>query len=165
MRLPTLIFAAIAATPAFAIDDCIVGRWQVDTNDMAQVLATQMSGEASYVSGGVTMQVSIDGDIALVVRDLTIKVKVPNTPAMDVAVNGSSRGTIIAENGGWTLTVVDYALTGSADVMGSTMTIPFNSASGMFGGGTGNYVCNGDLLTFDNAGSTPRLPRRWSRAG
>lgn len=164
MRLTLAALAAIAATPALAIDDCLVGRWQVDTGDMAQVLATQMGGDATYVGGGVTMQISEDGDISLLVRDLTLNVQVPDTPAMDVAVNGASRGNLDAENGGWTLTVVDYDLVGSADVLGSVMTIPFNSASGMFGGGSGHYTCETDILSFDSAGGTPRLPRRWSRA-
>ena len=165
MRFSLAVMAALVASPALAIDDCLVGRWQVDTADMAHVLATQMSGEASYVGGGVTMQISAAGDISMLVRDLTINVQIPDTPAMDVAVNGASRGSIDAENGGWTLTVVDYDLVGSADVLGSTMTIPFNTTSGMFGGGSGNYTCDDGVLSFDSAGGTPRLPRQWSRAG
>ena len=164
MRLSLVFAAAFAASPAIALDDCLVGRWQVDTGDMAQVMATQMSGEAAYVSGGVTMQIGTDGAITLLARDLTLNVTVSNTPPMDVSVNGASRGSLSAENGGWTLTVVDYSLVGAADVMGSTMTIPFNSGSGMFGGGSGSYACETDVLTFDSAGSTPRLPRRWLRA-
>lgn len=164
MHLRLTFLALTMATPALAFDDCLIGRWQVDTRDIAQTMAVQMEGEASYVEGGVTMQINDDGGITMLVKGLTINVTIPSVPPMDVTVDGASRGSITAENGGWTLTVIDYDLVGAADVMGSAMTIPFNQSSGMFGGGSGQYTCDGDLLTFETAGSTPRLPRRWSRA-
>ena len=164
MRTALACLCALLASPALAVDDCLEGRWQVDTGDIARVLADQMSAAASYVSGGVTMQIARDGAITMLVRDLTITVEVADVPPMDVVVNGASRGSLTAENGGWTLTVTDYSLEGSANVMGSELTIPFNAASGMFGGGSGSYACDGDLLTFDSLGPSSRLPRRWSRA-
>ncbi len=37
---------SLIATPALAIDPCLVGKWQADGADMAAVLAEQMNAQA-----------------------------------------------------------------------------------------------------------------------
>lgn len=154
------------ATPAVAqqVDPCTVGTWLADTNDLADILALQMNGSAQPVGGAVRMDIFPTGTFKISVLDLAILVEVPNVPAMTVSVNGYSSGTIDIISDAWIVQVPDYNLTGSADVLGQRMTIPFSSASGMFGGGLGWYSCSGNSLRLETDPAQPmRMVRDWRR--
>lgn len=154
------------ATTAQAIDTCAVGVWEANGPDIAHIMATQMDGNAQFVGGRVTMEITEFEVLTILVNDLKINVVVPDVPAMDVKVTGYSAGSMNIDGGNWTANVVDYELVGSADVLGQTMSIPFSSATGMFGSGAGVYGCSGDGLSFDsNGGGAPKIPRQWRRVG
>lgn len=157
--------AAITASSAkAAIDTCVVGTWWADISDIADMLSLQMNGPATPVSGDARMDVTADGSFRITVRDMTIKVTIPNSPPVDVSVVGYSAGSFDATDGVWLAGVADYSLTGSADVFGETMTLPFTSATGMFGGGLGGYTCSADLLRLDGDPTIPmRFVRNWKR--
>lgn len=166
MRILPLSFAAIiSAGSAFAVDDCLVGTWQADLDDLAEIMGGQMNGSATPIGGDVSMTITADNMINMVINDLVLNVVVPDVPAMDVSVRGTSGGPFEGEGGNWSVTTASYDLVGSANVMGQTMTIPFTSDTGMFGSGSGSYVCDGDTVTFTSDTPDPRLPRRWSRSG
>jgi hypothetical protein len=166
MRILPLSFAAImSASPAFAVDDCLIGTWQADLDDLAQIMGGQMNGSATPVGGNVAMTITPDGMVNMAINDLILNVVVPDVPAMDVSVRGTSGGPFVGEGGSWTVTTATYNLVGSANVLGQTMTIPFTSDTGMFGGGSGSYVCDGSSVTFTSDSPDPRIPRRWSRVG
>lgn len=164
MRILAVSLAlALPGTAALAVDDCLVGTWVADLDDLAHVMGVQMNGTARTVSGEVSMQIAADGAITTLVDDLVVNVAVPNVPAMDVKVVGYSSGGMTAEDGAWATTIGEYELVGAANVMGQTMEIPFSSTTGMFGGGLGIYGCNADAVAFESTGDTPRIPRRWTR--
>lgn len=164
------IFGAICAaatltTPAqAAIDGCVAGTWWADISDIADMMALQMNGNARPVGGEVMMVVTPDGSYRITVRDMKINVQVPDTPAIDVTVTGYSAGSFDATEGVWLAGVADYNLVGSGEVLGQTMTIPFTSATGMFGGGTGAYTCSDSQLRLEGDPSVPmRFVRLWQR--
>lgn len=166
MRLVTLSIAAIlAASAAHAVDDCLLGTWQADLNDLADILGGQMQGNAKPVGGVVQMAITPDGQANINVNNMVLNVTVPGAPAMDVSVNGVSSGAFNGEGGRWSVVTASYNLVGSADVMGQRMDIPFQSSTGMFGGGAGSYSCGGTALEFLSDSAQPRIPRRWVRVG
>jgi hypothetical protein len=122
-----------------------------------------MQGQATPVSGHVTMQVAPPGSIRIEVNNMTLRVKVPSAPEMDVSVNGYSAGSMRAEGNTWAANATDYRLVGAADVMGTRMEIPFSSTTGMFGSGDGTYSCAGSALTFTTSTTPAKIPPNWRR--
>jgi hypothetical protein len=166
MRILTAsILALFAATPALAVDDCLLGPWQADLGALSEIMGRQMNGTATPVGGSVIMTITPAGMANMVINDLVINVVVPNVPAMDVSVSGVSNGVFAGDAGSWSVVTATYTLVGSADVMGQTMTIPFDSATGMFGGGAGTYTCDSSTLVFTSDSTDERIPPRWTRAG
>jgi hypothetical protein len=162
LRIATA-FACFAGMAEAAIDSCVVGTWQADLDEIATIMATQMQGAATPVGGMVTMQIAPPGTVRTEVQNMTIRVKVPNAPEMDVSVSGYSAGGMQAEGGNWAATATNYNLVGAADIMGSRMEIPFTSTTGMFGNGAGSYTCAGSTLTFTSSSTPARIPPNWKR--
>lgn len=161
--IATISAIILAASPAAAVDSCMTGRWRVDMDDLANILAAQLEGQAQPASGTVTMLIDTTGGIAIRVNQLVVQVAIPDVPAMVVIVEGFSGGGIQTEGNAWRMTISDYSLNGSAEVLGQRLKIPFSSATGLFGGGIGTYGCSGDTLSFESVGESPRIPRRWFR--
>jgi hypothetical protein len=163
--LKMFLLTTIAATPALAVDDCLLGTWDADLGALSQIMGRQMNGTATPVGGDVLMTITPDGMANMVINDLVLNVVVPDVPPMDVSVSGVSSGVFVGEAGSWSVVTATYTLVGSADVMGQTMTIPFDASTGMFGGGAGSYTCDGSALSFTSDSVDARIPPRWSRAG
>jgi hypothetical protein len=161
-RLATIL-SIFASTASADVDSCVVGTWQADLTELAAIMATQMQGAATPVGGMVIMQVSPGGGLRIEVNNMTLRVKVPNAPEMDVSVNGYSAGSINATGNAWSANSTDYNLVGAADVLGSRMEIPFSSATGMFGSGDGSYACAGTTLVFDSSTAQAKIPPTWKR--
>ncbi len=163
----TLLAAFVAQPATAAVETCLVDTWIADLGDMADMMALQMSGEATPVGGEVSMEINADGSFTLLADDMIINVQVPGAPPMDVKVVGYSAGNFDAADNVFLASVDDYALVGSADVLGQVMEIPFTSATGMGGGGTGWFECTDDTLRFEpSTGATVdsnRMPRLWQR--
>ncbi|WP_342068683.1 hypothetical protein [Yoonia algicola] len=164
-NLPAICAAILLGTPALAVDDCLLGTWEADLDALSQIMGRQMNGTATPVGGNVLMTITPDGMANMVVNDLVLNVVVPNVPPMDVSVSGVSSGVFVGEAGDWSVVTATYTLVGSANVMGQTMTIPFDSATGVFGGGAGSYTCDSSVLAFTSTSTDERIPPRWSRAG
>lgn len=164
MRILPISFAlCLSATTSFAVDDCLVGTWQADLDGLAAIMSRQMNGTATPVRGRVQMAIAGAGRVDMTVDDLTLNVVVPNVPPMDVFVSGVSGGTFTGEGGAWAVETATYNLVGSADVMGQRMDIPFTSATGMFGGGSGSYTCSSNEVIFTSDTPNERIPPRWTR--
>ncbi len=166
MRIPTIFFTAtIVAGPALAVDDCLLGTWEADLGALSQIMGRQMNGTATPVGGNVLMTITPDSMANMVIDDLVLNVVVQDVPPMDVSVSGVSSGVFAGEEGSWSIEISTYNLVGSANVMGQSMTIPFDSSTGMLGGGAGSYTCDGSSLSFMSDSPDERIPPRWSRAG
>lgn len=150
-----------------AVETCMVGTWIADLDDVADMLALQMEGEATPTDGEMSMEIAPDGAFTLLVDNMTINITVPDVPPMAVSVVGYSAGQFDAADNTFLATVDDYNLMGSADVMGMTLDIPFTSETGMGGGGTGWFECATDTLRFETsvggAADANRMPRLWQR--
>ncbi len=166
MRTLSIFFATIiAANPALAVDDCLIGTWEADLGALSQIMGRQMNGTATPVGGTVLMTITPDNMANMVIEDLVLNVVVQDVPPMDVSVSGVSNGVFAGEEGSWSIAIATYNLVGSANVMGQSMTIPFDSSTGMLGGGAGSYTCDGSTLSFISDSPDERIPPRWSRAG
>lgn len=166
LLITTLLACAAGASSAYAaVEDCLVGVWDADISDIAHLMSIQMGGSARAVSGQVTMEIMPDGAVTILADDMKINVTPPNVPSMDVTVTGYSQGALDAADNVWLLSGQGYSLVGSANVLGQTMTIPFDSNTGMFGGGLGRYGCSADSLTFETGDGSgqQKMPRSWRR--
>lgn len=163
LRTATFL-AALTASPAFATDSCMVGTWWADISDIADLMTLQTGQTARALGGDARMDIAADGSMRITVRDLQISMTMPDIPPTVVTVNGYSAGVIIGSDGVWTAQVPEYNLTGSADVLGQTLSIPFTSATGLFGGGLGGYWCTGSQLILETDPSAPaQIARTWQR--
>ena len=162
-----VLLATIGQPASAAVEACMIGTWIADMGDIADMMALQMSGEATPVAGEVSMEILANGTFTLLVDDMIINVRVPDVPPMDVKVVGYSAGHFDASENTFLATADDYALVGSADVLGNTMEIPFTSETGLAGGGLGWFECVGDTLRFEQNVGGPvnanRMPRLWTR--
>lgn len=156
-----LMIATIAQPAQAAVEGCLVDTW------IADMMALQMAATAVPVGGEVSMEIAADGSFTLLADDMIVNVVVPGTPAMDVKVVGYSAGQFDAADNVFLATVGDYNLVGSANVLGQVMEIPFSSATGLGGGGSGWFECAGDTLRFEvatgGAADANRMPRLWQR--
>lgn len=161
-RVLTSLFA-VAATPAFAFDACLVGLWEVDMGDMAVVMQVQMGSPVTYVSGRMSIEVTEIGSFTLLAEGLTFKVAVPSAPAMDVTIEGYSAGAIgAAGDNTFEAIANDFSLVGTADIFGERMEIPITPADAPWGTAQGVYGCSEDSASFepDMIGT---FPREWIR--
>ncbi|WP_341368385.1 hypothetical protein [Yoonia sp. BS5-3] len=153
----------LCATSAHAIDPCMVGVWEADGHDIAHVMAEQMGGTATYLSGTTSLEIDQFGNMTLLVDDLVIETKMPDIPAIQVTISGYSEGAMNADDGrSYVANAPHYDLVGSADVLGTRMEIPVTSASGPWGQSTGIYGCTEDGLAFE-ADKLGTIPRSWTR--
>jgi hypothetical protein len=167
MKLVTALIFAASASPAFAIDPCLVGVWQADAADLAHVMGSQMpaGGSIGYVSGTVTLEITGDGTMTLLSNNFMVNSIMPDIPPTTVTINGWSEGAMNADDGStYVANAPDYDLIGTADVMGAVIEISAAELSGgVWGQSRGIYGCTGDSVSFeaDRLGSIPRL---WNRA-
>lgn len=160
---PTTLCLTTLATAAHAIDTCMVGVWQADGNDIAHVMALQMGGDAAFLSGTASLEITEFGNMTLLVDNMVIQMKMPDVPAIEVTVNGYSQGAMNADDGTtYVANAPEYNLMGSADVMGTRMEIPVTSDTGPWGQSTGTYGCTDDGLAFE-ADVLGTIPRSWTR--
>ncbi|WP_411892441.1 hypothetical protein [Yoonia sp. SDW83-1] len=153
----------LSTTSALAIDPCLVGQWEVDGQSLADAMGAQMGGSARHDGGSANLQISDAGDMSMTIDDLVITAQMPDVPPMAITISGASQGTLSADDNDYIADVTDYALVGSADVMGTRMDIPITTADGGgWGQSRGNFRCSDDVLTFvpDAPGS---IPPSWTR--
>lgn len=162
-----IVAAVIWAVPGVAaVESCLVGTWIADRGDIADMMALQMNGRASFQGGEVSMQIMANGNFTMLANNMTLTVQVPDVPAFPVKVNGYSNGVLAATEGVFLAGVSTYDLVGSAIVLGSEMKIPFDSNTGFLGSGSGSFRCNSTELRFEEGldGRSLRVPRLWRRA-
>lgn len=166
MKRITAFILTTLATPALAIDDCLVGFWEADNADLAHVMGAQMpaGGSMQYVSGRVSLEITGDGTMTLLSEDFTILSMMPDTPATAVTINGYSQGAMNADDGrNYVANAPEYDLLASAEVLGQTFEISAAELSGgAWGQSTGIYGCSGDSVSFE-ANRMGTIPRLWTR--
>lgn len=169
MKRTILSCLLLAASPAMAVDDCLLGVWRADGESIAANMATMMTSQmgapvtARFAGGDISLDIDAAGLAVMRVDNLQIAIAPPGSPDITVAVTGYSEAVMTAEDGAtYSTNVVDYSLSGAADFMGQRMEIPFESGSGMGGASSGGYACAGDTLTFtpDVEGT---MPSEWAR--
>ena len=164
MIRPTLTALCLAAaSPALALDTCLVGKWALDASALAGAMAGQIGGTVRHVEGGATMTITPDGTLAMRIEDLTIGMTMQGMPEMAVSISGHSNGQIETSGAGdFTAAATDYSLVGTADVMGQRMEVPVSTATGGWGSASGGYTCAGDTLTFTPS-AEGSMPPSWQR--
>lgn len=154
---------SLIATPALAIDPCLVGKWQAGGADMAAVLAEQMNAQATYLSGQTIIDIDEFGNLTLLSDNMTYAIQAPEMPAMEVSVNGFSEGAMNADDGrNYRAVAAQYSLVGPAEVFGQRMDIPITQADGGWGTSTGIYGCTDTGIAFE-ANELGTIPRSWTR--
>ncbi|MFQ1702274.1 hypothetical protein ACJ5NV_16945 [Loktanella agnita] len=163
LRFATLILT-FSVTSAAAMGACLPGTWDVDGQQLADTMGAQMGGTATYQGGSVSLEISDSGEMLMRVDDLIIATQIPGAPAMPVTINGMSSASLTADDGeNYVAEVSDYALLGSAEMMGTRMDIPVTSAGGAgWGESRGTYRCTDDTLTFEPT-EPGSIPPSWRR--
>lgn len=166
MKFVTTFFLVACASPALAIDECLVGVWEADTADLAHVMGSQMpeGGSISYVSGRVSIEITNDGTMTLLSEDFSVMSIMPDVPATQVTINGYSQGAMNADDGSnYVANAPEYDLLASADVLGQTFEISAAELSGgVWGQSVGTYGCSDDSVSFE-ANQLGSIPRLWHR--
>mgnify|MGYP001801358056 CR=1 FL=1 len=166
MKFITVCFLVAGASPAFAIDSCLVGLWEADSADLAHVMGSQMppGGSMQYVSGRVSIEITNTGTMTLLSEDFKVMSIMPDTPATAITINGYSQGAMNADDGrNYVANVPEYDLLASADVLGHTFEISAAELSGgVWGQSIGIYGCSGDSVSFE-ANQPGSIPRLWTR--
>ena len=151
-------------SPAWAVDSCLVGKWQADGADMAHVLGVQMGGSARHIGGRTVMEILPDGLLMIEAASMEYVVKVAGAPEMTVTVTGWSQGAMNADDGANYMSVASsYQLTGSAEFLGQRMEIPIGSGmADPWGTSEGTYGCTAGSVSFDSV-KLGSIPRHWTR--
>ena len=160
---PIAVFTALLASPAAAIDGCLIGVWEADAQDMAHVMESQMGNQVDHMSGRVSVEITEFGVMTMLAENLVFSVQMPNIPPMDIEIVGYSQGSMNADDGvNFHAVATEYSLVGKANVLGQMMEIPVTTADAGWGNARGTYGCSGDQVAFDpnQMGSYPRLLRR-----
>jgi hypothetical protein len=134
-------------------DECLIGTWNVDVEDMADKGAGLMPGATGEGSGSITI---VFGNEMTITYDSTIRFKVPiggNDMVVDAVYTGSGTSTDWKTTGGvlkGTMPVNTVEVTMTASVGGQTVpmgNIPFQGAMSIDEGNLG-YTCSGNSATL-----------------
>jgi hypothetical protein len=166
MKFVTAFFLMACASPALAIDSCLVGVWEADGADLAHVMGSQMPSGSSvqHLSGRVSLEITNDGTMTLLAEDFTILSTMAEMPGTAITIAGYSQGAMNADDGtNYVANAPEYSLIGSADVLGQRLEMSAAELSGgAWGQSTGTYGCSGNSVSFE-ANRLGSIPRRWRR--
>ena len=166
MKKFTTFILIACASPAFAIDRCLIGVWQADSADLAHIMGSQMPSGSSvrHLSGRVSLEITRDGTMTLLAEDFTILSAMPGIPGTAITVSGYSQGAMNADDGtNYVANAPEYSLIGSADVLGQRLEMSAAELSGgAWGQSRGTYGCTGNSVSFE-ATVLGSIPRRWTR--
>lgn len=152
------------ATPALAIDPCLVGVWEADADDMAHMLGIQMNATVEHTGGRTSIEIDEFGSMTALSEDMTYSVTMPDMPPFTITVVGFGEGAMNADDGrNFVANMPVYEMVGRAEILGEVMELPFSTGmpDTIPGRAEGLYGCSGDTASFDS-GAGP-IPRRWRR--
>lgn len=158
------VSSLVVCGPAMAdVTPCMVGTWRADLDDMAHVFATQMGANNVLATGNVTLQIGAGESATMTVRNLRLDMDMAGVPPIQVTLNGATTYNFSDMGDGiFTVSTTAINLVATADVLGSTMEIPFSSAEGLFGGGFAEFGCRANSMSVES-GDPPKFPRHWTR--
>lgn len=164
LKTTAVLTALLFSTSAMAdVTPCMVGTWQVDLDDMAHVFATQMGANNVLATGNVTLLIGAGESATMTVRNLRLDMDMAGVPPIQVTLNGATTYQFSDMGDGiFTVSTTAINLVATADVLGSTMEIPFSSAEGLFGGGFAEFGCRANSMSVES-GDPPKFPRHWTR--
>lgn len=147
------VFAAAlicGASPALAIDGCLVGQWEVDAADMAFGMQQQLGNAVRHVSGRMSVVITEAGLVNLSAENLTFSLAIPDVPPVEIQLVGYGIATLTAEDGQtFSAVSTEYNVVGSADVFGQKMEIPVTPANAGWGNTQGLYGCSDIGASFE----------------
>ncbi len=156
-----------SAQAALALDDCLIGRWSADLNDMAEMMAQgDMPIDGGEVTGsGPVMDISADGSVQSNMDGVTISMDMGGTDA-SVTMAGKNEATIEADNGTFTITATIFDVVTEMNMNGQVSVVPPRPAELGPEISTGTYTCSDTDLIFmqpPQVYQMQAIPRRWTR--
>jgi len=170
MKRILICLGALAATPAFAVDACLIGSWTSDFSAMEQQFVQSIQSQSASITGGLVMTINADQTGSYQANDLNFAVENTGIPKTTISMNGTGVFTVIADEGNFEFTMgaYDYALIATVDMGGNpvTMDIPFTEEMTPMGGNIdGTYTCDATTVEYTvadgNAGAG--IVNRWYR--
>lgn len=161
----TLIFASAQA--AVALDDCLIGRWNADLDDMTDVMAQGgMPVDGAEVTGsGPIMDITPDGSLTSKMEGMTISMDMGGSN-VSVTMAGKNEATIEVENGTFTITATTFDVVTEMNMNGQVSVVPPRPAELGPEVSTGTYTCSDTDLIFmqpPQVYQMQAIPRRWIR--
>ena len=153
--LALLTISAIAPVQA-AVDNCMVGRWKPDQNQLKQQFSQASKQMISKISGQVVLILNKNGSGIYQLNNFTMSMNgVAGGPpmTMTLVMNGSSRFNWSAANRQFSMRneAVSIKTSGSMNMGGMKMpipSIPISDKQASSGVADGGYTCSGNTLVF-----------------
>lgn len=170
MKRILICIGAFAATPALAVEDCLVGSWAPDFAAMEQQFVEVAKADSASISGGMVMIIAADQTGSYQANDLNFVIENAGLPKTTVSMNGTGAFSVVADGGSFEFTMgaFDYAMVATIDMNGSpvTMDIPFSEEMAPMGGNTsGTYTCDATTVEYTITGENAQsdIVNRWYR--
>ncbi len=157
----------VSAQAALALDECLVGQWSADLNDMTEMMAQGgMPIDGGEVTGsGPIMDISSDGSVLSNMEGMTISMDMGGTNA-SVTMAGKNEAKIEADNGTFTITATTFDVVTEMNINGQVSVVPPRPAEMGPEISTGTYTCSDTDLIFTQPPQVYQMqaiPRRWTR--
>ena len=169
--LSAAALAAVLSAPGVVhaeVDDCLVGVWAADMEDMAHVFATQMSATSATVDGIAELRILPEGQAEMTFSDVAFDFLVPGNPPMKVVVTGVSDSAIdTIETFIWFRDNTSE-ISARAEFLGQVLEMSKEDFSPLTSGNfTAEFGCTESTLAFEseNLGQIPRLWHRIAEDG
>ncbi len=170
MKRILICLGAFAATPALAVDDCLVGRWTPDFPAMEQQFIQTSQSQNVSIGGGMVMTIAADQTGSYQANDLNFAVENAGIPKTTILMNGTGAFSVMADGGTFEFTMgaFNYAMVATIDMPSGplTMDIPFTEEMAPMGGNTsGTYTCDAAAVEYTIMGENDQadLVNRWYR--
>ncbi|NSX56095.1 hypothetical protein [Parasulfitobacter algicola] len=167
---PTILAMALmtcTAQSALALDECLVGEWSADLNDMTEMMAQGgMPIDGGEVTGsGPVMDISADGSVLSNMEGMTISM---DMDGMNVSVTmaGKNEATIETEGDTFTITATTFDVVTEVNMNGQVSVVPPRPSELGPEISTGTYTCSETDLIFmqpPQVYQMQAIPRRWTR--
>ena len=155
------LFSLPFFTPAYAVDNCMVGKWRPDPAQLKQQFSQMTKQHVGSIKGNIFLSFNRNGSGTYQMQNFTLSMK-PNAggPPMKITMvmNGNSSFKWLAANRNFLIKNYKMALkTAGSMQMGGTKiplpSMPINNNEAGKAVANGSYTCSGKKLVFQPRGN------------
>ncbi len=152
----TLLSLSIMMPVEAAVDNCMVGKWKPNPEQLKQQFEQVTKQVITHVKGQIILNLSNDASGVYQLDNFTMSMKGSDQVPMEMTLimNGTSTFNWSVENKKFVMNSeeVNIKTSGSINMGGMKMpmpSIPINNEQAASGVANGKYTCSGNKLTFE----------------